>query len=418
MATNRKVSPSSARDAWLARLDSALVDRQSQHLLRQLQVVQSAQGPTLQIDGREFVQFCTNNYLGLANDPEVIDAARRALDRFGAGAGASRLVAGSMQLHHELEAQLARFKHTDAALLFPTGYMANLAALTTFAGDADRIVSDKLNHASLLDAARFSGAEHRTFPHKNYRRAAGLLQRADVTPGKPGVMCQAFLVTDSIFSMDGDIADLPTLCAVADQHHALVIIDEAHATGVLGPTGAGLAEQQGCCDRIALHVGTLSKALGSIGGFIAGPQAAIDPLINTARPFIYTTALPPACSAASLASLNIIQREPQRRQRVMQLAGHVKAELIAMGFDCQDSQSPIIPVILGSADNALAAAALLRDRAIYVPAIRPPTVPPNSARLRISLMSSHTDAHIEQLLDAMRALREQRSDHGFHGCHG
>jgi 8-amino-7-oxononanoate synthase len=407
MASNHHSPAPTAGQAWLARLDAALAQRAGQHLLRQLHVVQSAQGPTLQIEGQQFVQFCTNNYLGLAHDPQVIDAARTALDRYGTGAGASRLVAGSMQLHHELETQLAHFKNTQAALIFPTGYMANLAALTTFAGHADLIVADKLNHASLLDGARFSGAAQRTFPHKNYRRAGQLLARSNAAAGKPGGMGQAFLVTDSIFSMDGDIADLPALCDVADQHNALVIVDEAHATGVLGPTGAGLAEAQDCSDRIALHIGTLSKALGSVGGFIAGPTAAIATLVNTARPFIYTTALPPACCAASLASLDIIQRQPERRVRVIQLARHVKDELTRMGFDCGASQSPIIPVMLGSADAAMKASAALRQLGIYVPAIRPPTVPRNSARLRISLMSSHTDGHIEHLLDGMRVLREK-----------
>ncbi len=398
-----------AQAAWLERLDATLAQRKSDALFRQLQVVESAQGPTLRIAGREVVQFCTNNYLGLANDPEVIAAAQEALGRYGTGAGASRLVAGSMELHHQLEAELARFKHSPAVLIFSSGYMANIAALTTFAGSADRIISDKLNHTSLLDAARFSGAVQRTFPHKNYKRAAALLERSGVTPGKPGAKYestngQSFLVTDSIFSMDGDLADLPELCAVAKQHGALVVVDEAHATGVFGPSGAGLAEEQGCTERIALHIGTLSKALGSIGGFIAGPQQAIDMLINTARPFIYTTALPPACSAAALASLRIIEREPHRRARVLALARHVNTELVKMGFDCQDSQSPIIPVILGSAASALEAAAFLRQRGIYVPAIRPPTVPPNSARLRISLMATHTDANITQLLDAMKQL--------------
>jgi 8-amino-7-oxononanoate synthase len=362
-----------------------------------LHPVESPQGAELSIEGRRFVQFCTNNYLGLANDPEVIEAAREATARFGTGAGASRLVAGSMELHHELERQLARFKQTEAALLFPTGYMANLAVLTTFAGERDLIVSDKLNHASLIDAARFSGAAHRTFVHRSAERAGTLLGRE----------CEGvkFLVTDSIFSMDGDVADLRALADAADEANALLVIDEAHATGVLGARGAGLAELQGVEERIAITVGTLSKALGSMGGFVAGPRDVIDTLINEGRSFIYTTALPPACSAAALASLKIVEREPERRERVMRLARHVKSELTAMGFDTGDSASPIIPVILGESATALAASEQLKQHGLYVPAIRPPTVPPNSARLRISLMATHTDGHIEQLLTAMRALR-------------
>lgn len=406
------------RHNWIQSLQSQLNARRESHLFRQLRPVQSPQGPTLTLQGQEFVQFCSNNYLGLASDPELIEATQAATARYGTGSGASRLIAGSMELHHELETELARFKHTEAALVFPTGFMANLAVLTTFAGPGDTIISDKLNHASLLDAAHYSGAFHRTFPHRAYPRAAELLAKTPrhsaAAPGNPSKSTPTeprttnrFLVTDSLFSMDGDLADLPAACALADRSGALVIIDEAHATGVLGPRGAGVAELQAVEHLITLSVGTLSKALGSIGGFVAGPRPAIDMLINSARSFIYTTALPPACSAAALAALRIIQREPARRQRVMTLAAHVKQELTALGYHCGDSASPIIPVMLpgGTAETALRAATFLQDRGLWVPAIRPPTVPPNSSRLRISLMATHTDAHVEQLLQAMRALR-------------
>jgi 8-amino-7-oxononanoate synthase len=290
--------------------------------------------------------------------------------------------------------------------------MANLAVLTTFAGEADSVVSDKLNHASLLDAARYSGARHRTFPHRQYCRAADLLARAapqDKSPSTPGaaVPSRKFLITDSVFSMDGDLADLPAAAAVAEQTGALLIIDEAHATGVLGARGAGVAELQGVEDRIALSVSTFSKAFGSLGGFVTGPRTAIDYLINHARSFIYTTALPPACAAAALAALRIIERDPARRQRVCRLAEHVRRELTALGFDCGHSATPIIPVMLGDPEKALRAAAFLREQGLFIPAIRPPTVPPNTARLRLSLMATHTDSHIERLLSAFQALRTQ-----------
>jgi 7-keto-8-aminopelargonate synthetase-like enzyme len=204
--------------------------------------------------------------------------------------------------------------------------------------------------------------------------------------------------------MDGDLADLPAMCDATEQTHSLVVLDEAHATGVLGETGAGLAELAGCESRVALSIGTLSKALGSLGGFIAGPRAAVDSLMNHARSFIYTTALPPACAAAALAALRIIQREPARRQRVLNLAAHVRKELTALGFDCGDSQSPIVPVILGDSARAVQASQFLREQGLYIPAIRPPSVPPNSARLRISLMATHTDAHLERLVAACRKL--------------
>ncbi len=395
--------------SWLQHLAADLDARREQHLLRSLRRIDSATRPELAIEDKNYLQFCTNNYLGLATDPELIDAARDATSKYGTGAGASRLVAGSLAIHHELESALARLKRTEAALLFPSGFMANLAALTTFAGEHDLVLSDKLNHASLLDAARYTGARHRTFPHRNYARAADLLTRTSDSAPAHAAEPRRFLVTDTVFSMDGDLADLPAFCNLAQQHQALVILDEAHATGVLGERGAGLAELQQVEERIALTVGTLSKALGSVGGFIAGPQAAIDTLINAGRPFIYTTALPPACSAAALAALRIVEREPARRSRVLALAHHLRTELTTLGFDCGSStppQTPILPVLLGPAATALDAAEFLKSRGIFVPAIRPPTVPPNTARLRISLMSTHTDAQVERLLASMRALRD------------
>ena len=383
-------------EEWLAGLGRELGERRERHLLRELRQVQSAQGPELTIEGVSYLQFCTNNYLGLASDPEVIRAAVEATEKFGTGAGASRLVAGSMALHHDLERALARLKGTEGALVFSTGYMANLAVLTTFAGEGDLIVSDKLNHASLLDAAKFSGATHRTFPHLNAGRAKSLLEKGE------GLK---FLVTDSVFSMDGDVARLPELADVAEEARALLVIDEAHATGVLGKRGAGLAELQGATERVAVTVGTLSKALGSVGGFVSGAKVVIESLVNSARSFIFTTALPPACSAAGLAALKIVEREPGRRERVMRLAGHVKTELQGMGYETGESASPIVPVILGDSEKAMAVAGRLREVGIWVPAIRPPTVGVNSARLRISLMATHTDSQVERLLDAMRGLR-------------
>jgi 8-amino-7-oxononanoate synthase len=388
------------RESWLDSLARDLAGRRDAHLLRELRQISTAAQPEITVGGVSFLQFASNNYLGLATHPQVIDAARDAIARFGTGSGASRLVTGSLALHHELENALARFKHTQAALLFPTGYMANLAVLTTFAGEHDGIVSDKLNHASLLDAARFSGAEHRTFPHGVTTRASELLARhRDAHPA-----ARRFLVSDAVFSMDGDVADLAALADIAERTDALLFIDDAHGTGVLGPRGAGLAELQQVEDRIDLTVGTLSKALGSLGGFVAGPRAAIEMLINSARSFIFTTALPPSCAAAALAALHVIESDSAPRIRLDVMARHVRAELRSMGYDCGSSETPIIPVILGDPAAALAAAEFLKGRGIYIPAIRPPTVPPNAARLRISLMATHTDAHIAQLLGGFRAL--------------
>jgi 8-amino-7-oxononanoate synthase len=398
-----------SRETWLAALKAGLEGRRAEHLLRELRPLETGTGPEVRIEGTTYVQYCTNNYLGLAGDPEVSDAARAAAGRWGAGSGASRLVAGSLGIHHELEAALARFKRAEAALVFPTGYMANLAVLTTLAGARDLVVSDKLNHASLLDAARYSGAQCRTFPHRRYERAAALLAKECLAmPRKAAIGGGGrFLVSDTVFSMDGDVADLPALCGAAEGAGgggARVIVDEAHATGVLGPRGAGLAELQGVEDRIDVTVGTLSKALGSLGGFVTGPRAVIDTLINGARSFIYTTALPPACAAAALAALRIVEREPARRQRVNELAERARRALREMGYDCGDSVTPIVPVLLGDAARALGAAEKLRARGLFVPAIRPPTVPPNGSRLRLSFMATHTDGQVERLLGALREL--------------
>ncbi len=399
---------------WLQSLADDIAARKRDHLWRRLPEVSSAQGPRILIDSSEYLQFCTNNYLGLAADPRVIDAARHAMERYGFGAGASRLVAGSMETHQALEAALAEFKQAQAAVLFPSGYMANMAVLTTFAGKVDRIISDKLNHASLLDAAKFSQAEHRVFPHLNYHRAARLLTRpagtrqtANQANAEVAARPRQFVVTDTVFSMDGDTADLPQLCAAAAEADALVVIDEAHATGVLGPHGRGLAELQGAEPDIAVTVGTLSKALGSMGGFVTGPAEVIEALVQRARSLIFTTAMPAACSAAAIAALDIVRGEPQRRRRLLAVSQQVRKSLEEMGFHCGRSTTPIIPVLLGEAATAVAAAEWLKSKGIFIPAIRPPTVGPGTSRLRISLMATHSDGDINQLLERMAELRHQ-----------
>lgn len=377
---------------WYSKLAANLDERRAASLYRELQMVSGSSGRTLKVGCNEYLQFCTNNYLGLADHPEVIAAAQDATGKYGLGSGASRLVAGSMELHHQLEQALAEFKQTEAALIFPSGFMANLAMLSTFAGERDLIISDKLNHASLMDAAKMSGAQHRTFPHRHYDRAATLLAHEGQLK---------ILVTDTVFSMDGDVADLRECCRVAREHDALVMTDEAHGSGVLGQRGAGLAELQNVEDQIAASVGTLSKAFGSVGGFVCGKREVIETLINAGRTFIYTTALPPACSAGALAALRIIQREPERRARVLNLAVYVRKELSARGWDCGDSVTPIVPVMVGESAQAVAMSERLREQGIWVPAIRPPTVPPNGARLRISLMATHTEEDVARLISAL-----------------
>lgn len=376
---------------WQQKLDQL----QQRDLRRQLVRVDSPQGPLIERDGRRLSCFASNNYLGLANHPRVVEAVRLAVSQWGWGAGASRLISGHMLPHEQLEKQLARFKRTEATLLCPTGYQANLAAVRALVQRQDVIFMDKLCHASLIDAARGSEAVVRVFGHRDYDRLESLLARKADAPRR-------LILTDSVFSMDGDVADLRTLVALKKKYDAMLLIDEAHATGVLGPGGRGLAEEMGVEEDIDVTVGTLSKALGGIGGFIAGSRSLIDWIVNAARPFIYTTALPPAVCAAAGAALEIIDQEPQRREKLRFLAGYLTNELNKYGYDTCGTSTPIIPVIVGDNSTVLELADALLEEGLYVPAVRPPTVPRGKARLRISLCAEHEQADLDRLIDALK----------------
>lgn len=327
------------------------------------------------------------------------------MQKHGVGAGASRLLSGTQRVHDELEKRFAAFKHAEAALILPTGYTANLAVLTTLAKAGDLIVMDKLVHASLIDAARASAAEVRTFPHLDLDRAEQVLQRH--TGGR------RFIVTDSVFSMDGDCADLPALCDLADRYSASLIVDEAHGTGMLGGRGSGLAEQQNVPARVCtcgtggVVVSTASKAMGSLGGIITAQKAVIDLFINKARPFIYSTAVPPAQAASLHAALDLIRDEPDRRHRLAELASKLRQRLQHAGWPIDGTRgpqahpTPIIPLLVGSETAALELYAKLLDAGIFAPAIRPPTVAPGQCRVRLSLRSDLTDADLDQLVHAI-----------------
>ena len=372
-------------------------------------------GSAVRIADQTLVNLASNDYLGLSTHPHLTAAAIAATQKLGTGSGASRLVTGHLQLHEQVEQAFAAFKHPagptnsdhrHAGLLLPTGYMANLAVLTSLAQPGDLICLDKLNHASLIDAARATGAQVRTFNHLHYDKLARLLARPLEPTSTTGRPPRKFIVTDSIFSMDGDAADLPTICDLADEHEAIVIVDEAHGTGVLGKHGRGLCEAQGVTDRVHVVVSTASKALGSLGGIVTAPQPIIDTLINRARPLIYTTGIPPAQAAAIGAAVEVIEAEPWRRERVLELATRLRAELMSMGWQLPPTSqvTPILPLIVGSAERAIALAAHLQGRGLLAVAIRPPTVPPGSARVRLSLRADLEDAHIDQLCDALRAF--------------
>ncbi|MBM2833153.1 MAG: bioF, partial [Candidatus Brocadiaceae bacterium] len=365
-------------------------------LMREYRTVESAQGPYIQIKGKSYLSFCSNNYLGLADHPRIKQAAIAAINQYGWGTGASRLVAGNMILHQELEKKIAEFKGTEAALLFPTGYMANVGAICALVGREDIVIGDKLNHASIIDGCRQSGATFRVYPHNDVSQLESLLQRYSKHRRR-------LVVTDSVFSMDGDTAPLPEIVEITQKYDAILMIDDAHATGVFGQHGKGMIEHYGLEGKVDIIMGSLSKAIGSIGGFIAGNKCLIDFLKNKARSFVYTTALPPAACAASLAGLTLIQEDTSLIQKLWENVRYLRSQLSEFISNIS-GESPIIPIIIGSAEDALNVSTRLYENSILIPAIRPPTVPLGTSRLRISLMATHSKEDINRLIDTLKDI--------------
>lgn len=373
-----------------------LAARQAAGLRRRLRCIDGAQEAWVTVDGCRVLLLCSNNYLGLATHPAVRDAAQRAAVDYGVGAGASRLISGSMRLHHALEEQLASFKGTEGALLFNSGYHANIGAITALVGKEDAVFSDELNHASVIDGCRLSGARIRVYRHNDVDGLAGLLAGTAAR--------RKLVVTESIFSMDGDTAPLAAICEVAERHGAFVMVDEAHATGVVGPQGRGVVAAEGLQDRVAVHMGTLGKALGAFGAYVAGSRAVIDLLINTARSFIYTTALPPPVVAAAAAALAIICSDSERPRRLQGNAAALHAGFKAMGLNVAARPSHILPVLIGESDRTMQLSERLLAEGVFVQGIRPPTVPPGTARLRVTAMSTHTPDDLAYALDTFRRV--------------
>ncbi len=346
------------------------------------------------------VSFASNDYLGLRRDPRLADAAARAGREYGAGSGSSRLIAGTLEVTERLEARLAAFKGCEAALLFPTGYQAAVGTCSALLGPGDEVYLDKLDHASLIDGARLSGARLRTYPHGRAEKLRRLLEK----PARG----RRLIVTDGLFSMDGDLAPLAELGELAARFGAGLMVDEAHATGCLGPAGRGSAELLGVEDLVAISMGTLSKALGSLGGFICASRTTVDYLINRARSFIYTTAPAPAQLGAALAALEIVEAEPERRARLAARAEFLRESLSATGFDTGKSRSHIVPVVLGENAEALAASQCLLQSGYFCPAVRYPTVPRGAARLRVSVCSQHGEEEITGLVESLASWRASR----------
>lgn len=373
-----------------------LEELEARHLRRRLRPIAGPQGVRVVRDGLVVRNFSSNDYLGLAGDPRLAEALAAGARRFGAGAGAARLVSGSLAVHHELEESLAAANRCEAALMFSSGYASALGSIPALVGKGDVVLLDKLCHASLIDGARLSGATVRVFPHQHLGKLERLL--ASYRRTLPGA-ARVLVVTEAVFSMDGDLAPLREMVALKEQHGALLLLDEAHAFGVLGPTGMGLAEEAGVQHQVDLHLGTLSKAAGLAGGYVAGRRVLIDLLVNRARSFVFSTATPPALAHAGLAALEILRGEEGGRLRA-RLAAHRQSLADALGTP--PPSAAIVPVILGAAEAALAAADELAQDGFMVPAIRHPTVPLGAARLRVTLSAAHAPEDIGALAGALR----------------
>lgn len=392
-----------------AALEEGLESRRQMQLFRQRRRLDSPQQPHVIADGRALVSFCSNDYLGLANHPEVNRAFIAGIEKYGSGSGASHLVCGHTAAHEALEERLAAFTGRDRALLFSSGYMANVGVLTCLAGKHDRVLEDRLNHASLLDGGLFSGAAFRRYAHGDPESLRALLQGNEVKG-------RSYIVTDGVFSMDGDIAPLPELVVTAAEHDAVLMVDDAHGFGCLGADGGGTLaywQEQGYSlgqDQCHILVGTLGKAFGTAGAFVAGSEALIETLVQFCRPYIYTTAQPAAVACATLKSLDILERDSGRRARLQELVSRFRAHCASLGFTLTDSCTPIQAILLGSESRALAASRLLENEGLLVTAIRPPTVPPGTSRLRVTLSAAHTDAQFSRLLKVLEILAESGSE--------
>jgi 8-amino-7-oxononanoate synthase len=371
-------------------------------LYRTLRRVGGDQGATLLLDGREVINFSSNNYLGIANHPALCEAAKAAIDRYGCGSGASRLISGNMTLHEELEAKIAEFKGTEAALVFNSGFQANTGIIPALVGPDDVVFSDALNHASIIDGCRLARSKISVYGHLDLDGLERALKEAP-SGGR------RLIVSESLFSMDGDEAPLREIVELAERYGAMVMIDEAHATGVYEPNGAGVVAKFDLGERVAVQMGTLGKALGGFGAYVAGSNALRDLLINRCRSFIFTTSLPPAVMAMGIAAVDLVIKEPQRRQALRNNCGTLRNGLEALGYSLGNSRSQILPLIVGDAGACMKLSEHLLARGVFAQGIRPPTVPPGTSRLRITVMATHTQDHLRRALRAFDEAAKEAS---------
>lgn len=377
-------------------LHKELAERVAQGLLRSRRTLTTPQSPHIVVDGKSYLAFCSNDYLGLANHPQLVSALQQGAAQWGVGAGAAHLVSGHFEPHHQIEQQLAAFVEKPAALLFSTGYMANLGVVQALVGKGDTVFADKLNHASLNDAMSLSRASVKRYRHGDMAQLAMSLEQT--TSGRK------LIITDAVFSMDGDIAPLHELLALCERHDAWLYVDDAHGFGVLGEQGRGLLAHFGIASERIIYMATLGKAAGVSGAFVAAEQVVIDTLINHANSYVYTTATPPALSSALLQSLQLIEQSDERRLHLRHLVAKLRSGLAGLPWALMESDTAIQPLLIGDNQRALELSAALRERGIWVAAIRPPTVPQGTARLRITLSAAHTEADVERLIGALHEL--------------
>ena len=369
-------------------------------LLRRLPEIESVATGKIKMNGREIIQLASNNYLGLNIETTVVAAGQRALSEYGTGASGSRLLSGNLNLYQKLEDQISGLKQTEATLVFSTGYQANLGLISTLCQPGDLILSDALNHASIIDGCRLSKANRQIYRHCDLDHLSHQLSETTSSSRR-------WIITDGVFSMDGDIAPLPEILELAHQWNAYVIVDDAHGFGVLGPDGGGVTSHFGLEDDRIIHVGTLSKAVAGLGGYVSGKRIMIDLLINRCRPFIFTTGLPPSVIAAATEAIELIMTQPGRRQRLLDHADYLRVQLRLLGFSVPFGETQILPVIIGNSFQTKQLANQLLELGVFAPAIRPPTVPPNTARLRLCPIATHTQNEIQSVVRAFATCLEK-----------
>ncbi len=399
------MSTRTSRPDPLAFLGDELDALRERHLYRPLAIMSSAQGPIVSIDDRRVISLSSNDYLGLTHHPRLRQAALDAVQTYGAGSGAVRTIAGTMTLHEELEEELARFKDVEAVLTFQSGFTANTGVIPTITGETDLIVSDELNHASIIDGMRLSKAPRRIYPHGDVAALREILREA-TEQGRPGggPYRLILVVTDGVFSMDGDIAPLPGIVEAAEEFGAAVMVDDAHASGVLGRNGRGSVDHFGLHGRVAVQVGTLSKAVGVLGGYVAGSQDLRDILIQRARPFLFSTSHPPAVVAACREAIRVMDEEPELNERLWANARRFKAELARLGFDTGRSETPITPVIIGDSETTIRFSRRLLEEGVFATSVLFPTVALDRARIRTIVTAAHTDALLDRALEAFSSV--------------